>query len=424
LQPSEADVSKYYEGHQAEFKVPDRVRVNYLSFRTKDFLTQAKVSPGAVEKYIEDHYEEYTRPKVILARQILLPLAPKASPAEGQQAATQIAALEQKVKEGEDFAQLAREHSQDAATKDQGGDLGEVRRGQHPPEWDKVAFALPPGEVGHAATAQGLYLIKVEEIKEKEKIPEAETKAGKQLQEEQARRLAKEKAEQVRAELSGSAMAAVAKKLGVSPQETPLIGLKDPVPGLGVQPAFNQVALGLKPQEVGRVVELPDGFAVLQGVERQAEHLPPLPQIKDQVREAVKKQQSEKRAAEEATRLLKELRAGKTLSQVAAPAGLTVQASDFFTRSQGFPGQRQAESLTSAAFLLSRDKPYPAQPLLWQHKYYLLALKDRREPDPKEFDQVRDATKNQVLEQKRQVILGSWLEAERQRAKIKIFELP
>jgi len=424
VEPGEADVAKYYQEHQAEFKVPDRVRVSYLLFKLRDFQEQAKVTPAAVEKYLDDHSEEYTRAKVIRARQILLPLAPKATPAERQKIASQAAALEQQAREGADFADLAREHSQDAATKDKGGDLGDVRRGQQPAEWEKIAFSLPPGEVGQATTPQAIYLIKVDEVREKERIPEAAAKAGKRLQEEQTRRLAREKAEQARKELSGGNLAAVAKKLGLSPQETPLMAMKDPVPGLGVQPSFNQVALGLKPQEVGRLVELPDGLAVLQGVERQVEHLPPLMQIKEKVRAAVKQQQAAQKAEAEAARLLKELRGGKTLAQVAAPAGLKVENSGLFTRTQGFLGQHQDEALNRAAFLLSRENPYPPQPLAWQHKYYLLAFSERREPDAKEFDKVRETLKKQVLEQKRQVMLSSWLDAERQQAKIKIFELP
>lgn len=422
-QPGEAAIARYYQEHQDKFRVPERTRVHYLVWHTKDFLDRVKLSPNQVEEYLAEHLQEYSRSKLIRARHLLLKTASR-DPAKRQATLRQAGELLQKARQGEDFAQLVKAYSQDAATKEKGGELGDVRRGQQPPEWDKVAFSLPPGQVGQAITPQGTYLIKVEEIKETEKLPDAEKKVEQHLKNEAAKPLAKEAAEEARGELSRSPMGEVAKKYGVRAQETPLLALRDAVPGLGVTPAFNQAALSLKPKEVSRLVDLPSGYAVLQGVEHQAQHLPPLEKIKDQVRDAVKKQQAQKQAQEEANRWSAALGKGKTLAQVAAQAKLPVKDSGFFTRSQGFLGQRQAETLTSAAFQLSKEKPYPGKTLEWRGKYYLLAFKARKEPDPKEFQQERDKFKDKHLEQKRQTIFVSWLDGERKQAKIKLYKLP
>ena len=213
----------------------------------------------------------------------------------------------------------------------------------------------------------------------------------------------------------------MAQKLGVPLQETPLFALSDAVPGLGVVAAFNETALHLKPQEISKVVELPTGFAVLQGAEFQAAHLPTLAQIKEQVKTALKKSLARTKAEQEAKRLLGELRGGKPLAQMAAAAGLTVQDSGFFTRFQGFRKQRAAEVLTGAAFQLSQQQPYPDKPLWWQDAYYLLAFKSRKEPDPQEFQKERERMRAQFLQQKQQLLFASWLDGERRRAKIQVF---
>jgi peptidyl-prolyl cis-trans isomerase D len=422
--PSDEAVARYYQENEAEFRLPDRARVSYLIFRTKDYLNRVKLSPTAVEDYLKEHQDEYTRPRVIRAQQILLTLPPKATDAERRQAAQKAQELLGKARAGEDFAGLARAHSQDTASRDKGGDLGLVQRGQNPPEWDKVAFALKPGTMGLAATSKGIYLIKLEEIKEMERLPDAANQVESRLKGEKARQLAKDAAQQAREELSRGSLAQVAQKLGVTPQETPLFALSGAVPGLGMQPAFNQAALHLKPQEISKVVELPEGFAILKGVEHQASHLPPLAQIKDQVKAALSKQLARKQAEQEAGRLLGELRQGKPLAQVAAAAGLAVKDSGFFTRFQGFLGQQQADSLTSAAFQLSRQHPYPEKPLWWQNQYYLLAFKARREPGPQAFHQELDQMRAQFLNQKQQLIFASWLDGERRRAKIQVFVKP
>jgi peptidyl-prolyl cis-trans isomerase D len=419
--PTDEAVARYYRENESEFRLPDRARVKYLLFRTKDYLPKVKVTSAAVENYLKEHPDKYTRPRVIRAQQILLTLSPKATEAERRQVAQKAQELAGQIRAGADFAALARVNSQDAASREKGGDLGLVRRGQHPPEWDKVAFALKPGSVGLAATKQGIYLIKVEEVKETEPLPDAAQKVAQRLKEDQARQLASNDAHQAREELSRSSLAQVTQNLKVTPQETPLFALSGTVPGLGKQPAFNQAALQLKPQEISRVVELKEGFAVLKGVDHQAAHLPPLAQIKDQVKAALKKQLARKQAEQEAARLLGELRQRKPLARVASQAGLPVKDSGLFTRYQGFLGEPKAESLTGAAFQLSRQHPYPEKPLWWQDKYYLLVFKARREPDPQEFQKERDQIRAQYLNQKQQLIFASWLDGERRRAKIQVF---
>jgi peptidyl-prolyl cis-trans isomerase D len=422
--PPDDAVARYYQEHEVEFRLPDRARVNYLIFRTKDYLNRVKLTPAVVEDYLKEHRDEYTRAGVIQARQILLTLPPKPTDAQRRQSAEKAQELLGKARAGEDFAGLARANSQDAASREKGGDLGLVRRGQNPPEWDKVAFALKPGTMGLAATDKGIYLIKLEEIKETELLPDAAKQVESRLKEEQARQLAKDAAQQAREALSRSSLTQVAQKLGVTPQETPLFALSGAVPGVGMQPAFNQAALSLKPQEISKVVELPEGFTVLKGLEHQAAHLPPLAQIKDQVKAAVSKQLARKQAEQEATRLLGELRQGKPWGQVAVAAGLAVKDSGFFTRFQGFLGQRQAESMISAAFQLSRQHPYSEKPLWFQNQYYLLAFKARREPTAQDFQKEREQMRAQFLDQKQQLLFASWMDGERRRAKIEVFVRP
>ncbi len=79
----------------------------------------------------------------------------------------------ERLKGGEDFAALAKELSQDPATKEKGGDLGWFPRGLMVPEFDEVAFALQPGEVSDVVqTPYGFHIIKVEERDEDRELEE------------------------------------------------------------------------------------------------------------------------------------------------------------------------------------------------------------------------------------------------------------
>ena len=78
-----------------------------------------------------------------------------------------------KLYDGESFASLAQEYSQDRATKDQGGDLGFFPRGIMPAEIELVAFALNPGQVsGIVRSDFGYHIIEVVEKDDKKPVPE------------------------------------------------------------------------------------------------------------------------------------------------------------------------------------------------------------------------------------------------------------
>jgi parvulin-like peptidyl-prolyl isomerase len=65
---------------------------------------------------------------------------------------------------GADFVALARQHSVDTATKDNGGDLGWFPRGLVAPELENAAFALQPGQVSEPIQlGEGYHIVQVVE---------------------------------------------------------------------------------------------------------------------------------------------------------------------------------------------------------------------------------------------------------------------
>jgi peptidyl-prolyl cis-trans isomerase D len=418
--PTEAELKAYYQKHRDKFRVPEKIKVRYVVIRSQDFRKQVEVSPQETEEYLKEHSSELVRAKVIRVREIFLALPSKATEAKRRQVKQQAEELLKKVRQGQDFAELARTSSQDKASRKQGGELGPVSRGEKGTSWDKVAFALAPGEVGLAQTGKGYHLIKLEEIKETEDLPEAEAKAQalEKLKQEKSLKLARDEAKQLQADTARATFQEVMKKNHLTSQETPFFTQTEPIQGLGSVKDFNQEAFTLKPKEVG-VAEVPEGFAVMQALRYQPAALPSLEKAKDKVRQVVARQQAQKMAEKEAEQLLKRLRQGESLSKLATQAGLSLKDSGYFTRMQGFRQQPLAEPLTSASFLLSKQRPYPGRPIFWQGKYYLLAFKDRKMPPPEEFQEERDNLERLVLQNKRQVLLEAWLREEWQRAQVR-----
>ncbi len=75
-----------------------------------------------------------------------------------------------RVRAGEDFARLAREYSEDPASRERGGDLGWVRRGQLLPEFEEALYNMRAGDVSDLVETQvGFHIIKLERVRGNER---------------------------------------------------------------------------------------------------------------------------------------------------------------------------------------------------------------------------------------------------------------
>ncbi len=124
----------------------------------------ASVQP-ATEAESRDFYQknpkEFEQPEAVRASHILIRADENADAAAKQKARVEAEAVLKKAKAGEDFAQLAKQHSADGSAQ-QGGDLNFFPRGQMVPAFDQAAFALPTGQIsGIVETQFGYHIIKV-----------------------------------------------------------------------------------------------------------------------------------------------------------------------------------------------------------------------------------------------------------------------
>ncbi len=110
-----------------------------------------------VERFYEENREaQFTTPEQRCARHILFnkDQKEKAEDVKGQ------------LEDGGDFAELARENSQDPGSAEQGGDLGCLGRGETVPNFDEALFGAEQGEiVGPVETEFGFHVIEVTDVR-------------------------------------------------------------------------------------------------------------------------------------------------------------------------------------------------------------------------------------------------------------------
>jgi peptidyl-prolyl cis-trans isomerase D len=420
------EVAAFYNQHQELFREPEKVQFRYTLLKFRDFEAKIKTDPAKIETFYYDHLDEFSEPKAIRVHEIVLNV-PAGAPAADRQALRQIAdAILKNAQAGVPFDQLVKKYSQLPGLQIKADDLGVVKRGQKLPDWETAAFKLKKGESGLAVTPTGFHIMQVQDILENNSPPLAaiQPQVEKAWRAAEARQLARQQAAALRDESLKSSFTEVLKQHQAPLQETPLLTAREPIPGLGPQPAVSQAFQSLKSQEISQPIVLPEGVVLLQLVNRQESILPPLDQIRNKVAEAARLDKAREAASQEAKKMLARLRQGETLAKVAAAKGLTVQDSGYFTRPQGFHGHPQARNLTSAAFSLTGAGPYPPEPISQGGENFLLAFKDRRPPNPEQFAQARTEMQKSLLDIKRQIVFSQWLAEERQHASIKVYEVP
>jgi parvulin-like peptidyl-prolyl isomerase len=148
----EADARKYFEAHKAEF---EQVRARHILIRVQG--SAVAVRPGE---------KDLTEAEALAKAQD----------------------LRKRIQAGEDFAQLARQESDDTGTGANGGDLGFFRHGQMVPSFEQAAFALQPGDLSEPVKSPfGYHVIKVE-AKESKSFEEVRPEVERRIRPEQAQK--------------------------------------------------------------------------------------------------------------------------------------------------------------------------------------------------------------------------------------------
>ncbi|HOK80666.1 MAG TPA: peptidylprolyl isomerase [bacterium] len=169
-----SEQEKYLERSKTMFLIR-----NYIS----KILSENPVTDTDIKQAYEKNPQAYLTPERRKLRHIIVPDEEKAKQ------------LLNKLKEGADFAELARENNTDA-TKQKGGDLGWAQKGIFVKEFEDVAFSLKKGETsGIVKTQFGYHIIRVDDIEQPKQ------RSFNEVQQEIKRKLEEQKIQQIEQQL-------------------------------------------------------------------------------------------------------------------------------------------------------------------------------------------------------------------------------
>jgi len=176
----DAAVKAYYEANAKEFQIPEQARVEYVIFSSQGLHTKAEVKAEEVRKYYDEHLAEFSAPEQRQASHILIAVAATAPQAEQDKAKAKAEQLLAQVKKNPaQFAEVAKQNSQDPGSAASGGDLGFFGRGMMVKPFDDAVFALKSGEISELVKSDfGFHIIKLVAVKASSATPFDAVKDG------------------------------------------------------------------------------------------------------------------------------------------------------------------------------------------------------------------------------------------------------
>ena len=381
-----AQIEAWYKAHAASYRRPETVRLEYVEV-DGSALPAPVIDEALLRKRYQEQSTKYSTAEQRSVSHILVQVAADASEADKKAAEARANKLAAEARApGADFAALAKANSDDAGSKDKGGDLGLMAKGSLPGPFEDAAFAMQAGEVrGPVKSDFGWHVIKVNEIRTGNQQPFEAVRA--QLETE----LQVTERERAYNELSGKLVDAVYKNpsslepaanaLGLQVQTTPAFS-RNGGPGIAsdqkvVRAAFSETLI--QDGTASDPIELSPGRSVMI---RVIEHTPeaplPLATVSDAVVAAIRADRQRKAAEAAADALVKAAKA-KGLAAAAADAKLAMAELNGIERRSQLPTPRAVEAFFGAP--RPHDNLTPVDKALVNGQYLVYAIRAARDGD-------------------------------------------
>ena len=163
VEVTDADIQLLYDEESNRYQEPEKRKLRFLLIDESVLRDSVTPRDDAIQQYYDINISQYSTPGQVRASHILLRIEGK----EEADVEARAAELVAEARNGADFAELARQHSEDEATSENGGDLGLFGRGRMVSEFEAVAFDLDVDAISDPVKSPfGFHVIKVTEKQE------------------------------------------------------------------------------------------------------------------------------------------------------------------------------------------------------------------------------------------------------------------
>lgn len=422
VQISDEALSAWYETVKDNYKTAPEIQLKYFTYTYDKIAAKVEIDDAQIENYYRENTQLFAVPEQRKASHILFKTNANDSEQvlkEKEAKALEVLAL---AKNGSNFAELAKEYSE-GPSRENGGELGYFSQGQMVPTFDDAVFSMEKGAVSEVVKTQfGYHIIYLEDIKPSSirSLEEAKSQIVATLKEKEAESLAFQVANSAYEGII--AAGGLDQYLAATPdaelQTTPLFKREDAPDDLKKDSIFLDKAFALNKGEFSSLIKGNSGYAIFYVENVKEPETPALATIKDKLVEDFKVAESKKLGKKAADDLLKELRDGGSLSELAAAKGYEIASSGQLGRNSQNDTTAFPVKLLNDAFLLSANNPLPQEVGQDGENYYVYSFTSRTLPKMAENATEVEQYRTSLQDFKQQQLLSAWLRNQQLQAKI------
>ncbi len=338
IQIDDSEIEQHYQAQAARYSTPEQVKIDYIEVTLEDVKKGIDVDRDEVYARYQDNLDAYSSAEIREASHILV----KAGDDDSDQALSRITEIRDRIVNGESFADMAREFSEDPGSASDGGNLGEIERGIMVQTFEAALYALEVDQLSEPVkTGFGWHLIKLHSISG------GETKSFESLQASLE--------DEIRAELAESQIYDLVENLANLAYEQPdsllpaaeQFGLKlqtsdwfgrFSAEGIGAESKIRQAAFSPEVLQQGlnsEAIELGNERVVFLRLNQfKPAEQKPLEQVREQVRNELALIKLQDLGRSTGTAALAELGAGKSLDDLAQEWSSSIDDLGFVQRQQ------------------------------------------------------------------------------------------
>ena len=421
VEVTDEDIELLYQEESLVYQVPEKRKLRFLLLDEGAMADSITPSDDEIQDYYDFNASQYSTPGQVRASHILLRTEDQDEAAVEARAAE----LATAARDGADFAELAREYSDDEATAELGGDLGLFERGRMVPEFEGVAFALDVDAVSDPVKSPfGYHVIKVTEKQEEavQPLDEVRDSIVTTLRREQASSRTTSLSRAIAAEVSTPAeLDTAAAARGLEIQESGFAAPGEPVLGLGLAQEVSARAFQIEEGQVDGPIDTPLGPAFVTVVGRQDPYVPPLDEVRAQVREDVIRRKALTLAQERAAEAATQLQEAEDFAVAAQEAELTVGSSDLMTRGGAFPEVGISAAVEAIAFALQVGGV--SDVVETGTAAAIVHVVERQAVTASEFESAREELRTELLQQKQDQFFRSYMDTAQETIELSIDQL-
>jgi len=402
----------------------ETAKVRYAGFTTSDVSDEnLLVSKSEIKNYYNENKDKFKVDEMRKIRYVLFEKNP--SQEDTVQTYEDARDIITQLKRGADFAELAKDYSEDRGTAEKGGDLGFFGKNEMVGPFAEAAFSAKIRDiVGPVKSRFGLHIIQV--LAKKREKGETKVHARHILlkflaspeTEENVYSSANYFYDEI-TENGNDAFDDVAAAGGQEVKETNAFPKGEFIPGLGLAGRINFLAFNNKKGWTSTPVTLNDNIIVFQVSDIIGEHYKPLEDVEKTAQNSILAQKKKDVCREQAQSFRETISKGTSFDEAAAANSIETAETGFFKWNDYIPKVGKNIDFTSAAFSLGKGEA--SDIIETSNGFFVLEVLDKQDADPKAFEEAKESLKNTYMQKKQRAFYIAWYNSLKAEADIEDF---